>query len=72
MLPDHHGLITAVWITLHILPLFLVIFIWSFFGAAWGIASLAFYIIGLIPYGFFISIPLMVKLFHKPASLHRR
>ena len=72
MLPDRHGLITVVWIALHALPLLLVVFVWSFFGAAWGIASLVLYLIGLVPYGFFISIPAMVKLFHKPASLHRR
>lgn len=72
MLPDHHGLITAVWITLYLLPLIPVALIWSFFGAVWGILSLVLYVIGIIPYGFFFSLPMMVKFFRKPASPHRR
>lgn len=72
MLPDHHGLVTAVWIILYLLPLILVALIWSFFGFVWGIISLTLYVIGIIPYGFFVSLPTMVKLFRKPASIHRR
>jgi len=72
MLPDNHTLITVVWITLHVLPLALIALIWSFFGAVWGVIALLLYLIGLVPYGFFVSLPAMVKLFHKPASLHRR
>jgi hypothetical protein len=72
MLPDHHALITAVWIILHVLPLAIVAAIWSFFGVLWGVPLLILYIIGIVPYGFFVSLPAMVKLFHKPASLHRR
>ncbi len=72
MLPDRHGLITAVWILLHLLPLLLVIAAWSLFGALWGILLLIVYIVGIVPYGFFFSIPTMVKLFHKPASIHKR
>lgn len=72
MLPDHHGLITVVWILLHILPLAIVIAAWTLFGALWGIPLLILYVIGIVPYGFFVSLPVMVKLFHKPASVHRR
>jgi hypothetical protein len=72
MLLYHHGLVTAVWTALHVAPLFLVAFIWFFFGAVWGLVSLVLYLMGLVPYGFFISLPAMVKLFRKPASLHRR
>lgn len=72
MLPDHHGLITAVWITLYLLPLILVALIWSFFSAVWGIVALVLYILGIVPYGFFFSLPVMVKCFRKPASLHKR
>ena len=72
MLPDNHALVTTVWVILLALPLVLVAIIWSFFGAFWGIAALLLYAVGIIPYGFFISIPTMLKLFHKPASLHRR
>lgn len=72
MLPDHHGLITAVWVLLLLLPLALVIPVWTFFGALWGIPLLILYVIGIVPYGFFVSLPAMVKLFHKPASVHRR
>lgn len=72
MLPDHHGLVTAIWITLYLLPLILVALIWSFFGVVWGLVVLALYVIGIIPYGFFVSLPTMVKLFRKPASIHRR
>jgi hypothetical protein len=72
MLPDHHGLITTVWILLHALPLALVIAAWVLFGALWGLPLLILYVIGLVPYGFFFSIPTMIKLFHKPATLHKR
>lgn len=72
MLPDNHALATIVWISLHVLPLGLVALIWFLFGAVWGIVSLIVYLIALVPYGFFVSLPAMVKLFHKPASLHRR
>ncbi len=72
MLPDRHGLITIVWILLNVAPLALVIAAWSLFGALWGIPLLILYLVGLVPYGFFFSIPTMVKLFHKPASLHKR
>lgn len=72
MLPDRHGLITAVWITLYVLPLIPIALIWFFFGATWGIVALVLYVIGIVPYGFFVSLPVMVKLFRKPASLHRR
>ncbi len=72
MLPDNHALVTTIWLILLALPLGLVAIIWSFFGTFWGIAALLLYAVGIIPYGFFISIPIMLKLFHKPASLHRR
>jgi hypothetical protein len=72
MLPDHHGLITAVWILLHVLPLAIVAAAWHVFGLLWGISLLMLYIIGIVPYGFFVSLPAMVKLFHKPASIHKR
>ena len=72
MLPDNHALATVVWISLHVFPLVGVALIWFLFGAVWGIVSLVLYLIGLVPYGFFVSLPAMVKLFHKPASLHRR
>ena len=72
MLPDNHTLTTVVWILLHVLPLVVIAALWSFFGALWGIPLLLLYLIGLVPYGFFVSLPAMVKLFHKPASLHRR
>lgn len=72
MLSDNHALISIVWVSLHVLPLVVVALIWFLFGAVWGIVSLVLYLIGLVPYGFFVSLPAMVKLFRKPASLHRR
>jgi hypothetical protein len=72
MLPDHHGLITAVWSLLLLLPLAIVIAAWTLLCALWGIPLLILYVIGFVPYGFFVSLPAMVKLFHKPASVHRR
>ena len=72
MLPDNHILVTFVWIALHLLPLGVVALIWVLFGAVWGIVALVFYVLGIVIYGFFVSLPLMVKLFRKPASLHRR
>jgi hypothetical protein len=72
MLPDHHGLITVVWVLLHVLPLVVVAAVWSLLGAVWGILLLVLYVVGIVPYGFFVSLPAMVKLFHRPASIHRR
>lgn len=72
MLPDNHALVTTVWMLLHALPLLFVAAIWLLFGTWWGVASLVLYVVGIIPYGFFISLPMMGKLFHKPASLYRR
>jgi hypothetical protein len=72
MLPDNHTLVTIVWTSLHVLPLVVVALIWFLFGAVWGIVSLVLYVIGIVLYGFFVSLPVMVRLFRKPASLHRR
>lgn len=72
MLPDNHALVTVVWLGLHVAPLLVIALVWSFLGAFWGSALLIVYLVGLIPYGFFVSLPAMVKFFHKPASLHRR
>ena len=72
MLPDNHALITVAWILLNVLPLVAIAVLWSFLDALLGIPLLILYLIGVVPYGFFVALPVMVKLFRKPASLHRR
>ena len=72
MLPDNHALITVAWILLNVLPLIAIAVLWSFLDALLGIPLLILYLIGVVPYGFFVALPVMVKLFRKPASLHRR
>jgi hypothetical protein len=72
MLPQNHTLTTVVWLALNTLPLAVAALVWSLLSSFWGIVLLLLFPLYIIPYGFFVSLPLMVKLFRKPASIYRR
>ncbi|MGE4095692.1 MAG: hypothetical protein AB7G75_33165 [Candidatus Binatia bacterium] len=72
-LKQHSGLITTVWVLLNFLPLFIVVGLCLVIQSwAWSAFFVLLYLLIIVPYGFFVSLPMMVKIFHKPASLHRR
>ncbi len=73
MLPPDPRLITITWIALNLLPLLVVVAVWAAVGGwLWGLCLLGVYVVGVVPYGFFVALPLMVKLFRPPASPYRR
>lgn len=73
MLLSHHTIVTTTWILLSLLPLFGAALVWLLFESPfWGFLLAILYPLYFIPYGFFVSMPLMVLIFRKPASLHRR
>jgi len=69
----HSSTVTAAWIAFNLLPLLAAAFIWLVFGN-WLVALLLviFYPLYVVIYGFFVSLPLMVRTFRHPASLHKR
>ncbi len=73
LMQPRHTTVTAVWIALNVLPL-LGIALVSLAFASWilGLCLLVLYVLLFIPYGMFVSLPMMVKIFRKPASPHRR
>ena len=66
-------LITATWVSLNLLPLLVAALIWLVLGH-WmvGLLLMILYPLYVVFYGFFVSLPMMVRLFQHPASLHRR
>ena len=67
----HSDVITLTWIALNLLPLILILLLSLFLQSwVWGFSLVALYILCFVPYGFFVSLPLMVKIFHKPSSIH--
>ncbi len=73
MSSSRSSLITAAWISLNLLPLLIAALVWLVLRN-WlvGLLLVILYPVYAVPYGFFISMPLMVRLFQHPASLHRR
>ena len=73
MVSPRSSVITAAWVSLNLLPLLLAAFIWLVLGH-WivGLLLVILYPLYFVPYGFFVSLPLMVRLFQPTASLHRR
>jgi len=67
------SVITATWALLNLLPLLLAALVWFIVGN-WVVRLLimVLYLVCIVPYGFFVAMPLMVRLFQHPASLHRR
>jgi hypothetical protein len=65
--------ITTAWLTLNLLPLFIAAFVWLALGyGPRGLLLAVLYPVYFVPFGFFVALPLMVRLFRHPASLHRR
>jgi hypothetical protein len=75
MLPARHSFVTVAWITLNLLPLCALFLLWSaLWSWSWGLLVLLFvlYLLLFVPYGFFVAMPLMVKLFRPPSSTHKQ
>lgn len=73
LMPVHeprHSTVTAVWVLLNALPLVVLLLI-SLASKSWlvGLCLLVLYPLLLVPYGILVSLPLMVKIFRRPASL---
>jgi len=73
MTSPRSSVVTAAWISFNLLPLLVAALIWLVLGN-WPVALLLviFYHLYVVIYGFFVSLPLMVRTFRHPASLHRR
>ena len=67
------SVITATWVSLNLLPLVIAAFIGLVLGK-WlvGLLLVILYPVYVVFYGFFVSLPVMVRLFRDAASLHRR
>jgi uncharacterized membrane protein len=65
--------VTRAWVGLH-LVLIVVILILGFLAHSWlaRFALLVLYLVLVLPYGFFVVMPIMVKIFRKPASTHSK
>lgn len=65
--------VTAAWISFNLIPLLIAAFVWLVLDN-WPVALLLviFYPLYVAIYGFFVSLPLMVRTFRHPASLHKR
>jgi hypothetical protein len=65
--------ITTAWLTLNLLPLFIAAFVWLALG--YRLVGLLLAVLSplyFVPVGFFVVLPLRLRLFRHPASLHRR
>jgi hypothetical protein len=73
MVSPRSSVITATWAFLNLLPLLLAALVWFVVGN-WVVRLfiMILYSLCIVPYGFFVAMPLMVRLFQHPASLHRR
>lgn len=72
MQSPHPVTITTTWLVLNLLPLLIAVVTWLVLGSwFWSLLLVMLYPIYVVPYGFFVSLPLMVRLFRQPASLHR-
>jgi hypothetical protein len=73
MAAPHSLIITASWVSLNLLPLLIAALLWLVLEY-WlvGLLVAALYPLYFVPYGFFVSLPLMVRLFRHSASLYRR
>jgi hypothetical protein len=64
--------ITATWLALNLLPLVIAPLLWLVLGYRLaGLLLAVLYPVYFVPYGFFVALPLMLRLFRHPASLHR-
>lgn len=73
MAEPRHSTVTVAWVTLNLIPLIAIGLAGFALGSwVWGLLLLVLYGFFFVPYGFFIAMPIMVKLFRHPASVHRR
>ncbi|MBI3303963.1 MAG: hypothetical protein HYZ72_18000 [Deltaproteobacteria bacterium] len=73
MVQPRHSVVTAAWVTLNLLPLIAIVLIWLVFDSwRWGLVLLLLYPLCFVPYGFFIAMPFMVKLFRPPSTVYKR
>ena len=73
LLPSRPTFVTAAWMTLNLVPLLAAALVWLVFGSwFWGLLLVILYPLYFVLYGFFIAMPLMVRLFRQPASLHKQ
>ena len=73
MASPRSSVITAAWVSLNLFPLLIAALVWLVVGN-WIVRLLIMilYPLCIVPYGFFVSMPVMVRLFQHPASQHRR
>jgi hypothetical protein len=63
--------VTAVWVGLNLVLIFAVLVLCFVLQSwLWRFALTLLYLVIVVPYGFFIAMPIMVKIFRKPASTH--
>jgi len=61
--------VTAVWAGLNLALIFAVLVLGFVLQSwLWRFALLLLYLVIVVPYGFFVAMPIMVKIFRKPAS----
>jgi len=67
------AVITAIWTSVNLLPLLLAAFLWLVLGH-WlaGLLLVILYPLYIVFYGFFVALPVMVRLFRLPANMHQR
>jgi len=67
------SVVTAAWVAFNSVPLLIAAIIWLVLGSwLWGLLLVILYPLYIVLFGFFVSLPFMVRLFRHPASLHRR
>lgn len=61
--------VTAAWVGLNLVLIFAVLAL-CFIVQSWlgRFALILLYLVIVVPYGFFVAMPIMVKIFRKPAS----
>jgi hypothetical protein len=67
------AVITAIWVSINLLPLLLAAFLWLVLGH-WlaGLLLVILYPLYIVFYGFFVALPVMVRLFRLPATSHQQ
>jgi hypothetical protein len=67
------GIVTASWFSLNLFPVLIAVVVWLVLGKwGWALALLLLYPLYIIPYGFFVSLPMMVKFFRPALNPRKR
>ncbi len=69
VMKQNSTLITATWIGLNLIPLVLTVAL-CLLSQSWGwsLLFILLYVVAIVPYGFFVSFPFMVKFFDHPSN----